>query len=144
MDVKDEKIIKVLREDSSLSIRSIARKTSIPMTTVHKRIRKLRAEGIIKRYTIELDNDKVGRKIGAYIMISVDLKLLKERNKTQYTLVKEIGRIAGVEKVDIVAGGTDMIAYVRMKDVRELDEVLLGKIQLLEGIINTETLIVIH
>ncbi len=144
MDVKDEKIIKVLREDSSLSIRSIARKTSIPMTTVHKRIRKLRAEGIIKRYTIELDNDKVGRKIGAYIMISVDLKLLKERNKTQYTLVKEIGRIAGVEKADIVAGGTDMIAYVRMKDVRELDEVLLGKIQLLEGIINTETLIVIH
>jgi len=144
MDVKDEKIIKVLREDSSLSIRSIARKTSIPMTTVHKRIRKLRAEGIIKRYTIELDNDKVGRKIGAYIMISVDLKLLKERNKTQYTLVKEIGRIAGVEKADIVAGGTDMIAYVRVKDVRELDELILGKIQLLEGIINTETLIVIH
>ncbi len=144
MDEKDEKIIKLLKEDGSLSIRSIARKTAIPMTTVHKRIRKLRREGIIKRYTIELDNDKIGKKIGAYVMISVDLKLLKERNRTQYILAKEIGRIAGVERVDIVVGGTDMMAYVRVKDVQELDELILGKIQHIEGIVNTETLIVIH
>ncbi len=144
MDEKDEKIIKTLREDSSLSVRMIAKKTSIPMTTVHKRIKKLRAEGIIKRYTIELDNEKVGKRIGAYIMISVDLKLLKERSKNQYVLAEEVGRIPGVEKVDIVAGGTDLIAYVRVKDVKELDEILLGKIQHIEGIVNTETLIVIH
>jgi DNA-binding Lrp family transcriptional regulator len=144
MDGKDEKIIKALKEDSSLSVRMIARRTSIPMTTVHKRIKKLRAEGIIKRYTIELDNDKVGKKIGAYIMISVDLKLLKEKDRTQYVLAKEIERISGVEKADIVVGSTDMIAYVRVKDVRELDEMLLGKIQNIEGIINTETMIVIH
>jgi DNA-binding Lrp family transcriptional regulator len=144
MDEKDRKIIKALREDSSLSVRLIARKTAIPMTTVHKRIRKLKREGIIKRYTIELDNDKVGKKIGAYIMISVDLKLLKEKSKNQYILAEEVGKISGVEKVEIVAGSTDMIAYVRVKDVRELDETLLGKIQNIAGIVNTETVIVIH
>lgn len=144
MDEKDRQIIEVLKENSSLSIRAIAKRTAIPMTTVYKRINKLKREKVIERFTVELNHDKMGKSIGAYILISVDLKLLKEKNKTQHNLAREVERITGVEKVDIVVGGTDMIGYIRVKDVKELDEILLGRIQLTEGIINTQTLIIIH
>jgi DNA-binding Lrp family transcriptional regulator len=46
--------------------------------------------------------------------------------------------------VDIVTGGTDLVAIIRVKDVEEFDKVLLGKLQLLEGIDKTQSLTVIH
>jgi DNA-binding Lrp family transcriptional regulator len=49
-----------------------------------------------------------------------------------------------VERADIVSGGTDIVALVRVKDVKEFDHVLLEKIQMIEGIEKTQSLIVIH
>lgn len=47
-------------------------------------------------------------------------------------------------KTHIVSGGTDIVAIVRVKDVDEFDHALLGKIQSIEGIDKTQSLIVIH
>ena len=99
---------------------------------------------IIERFTIDLNYEKIGKALAAYILVTVDLKSLKEKNKTQYDVAKELKRVPCVEKVDIVIGGADMIASLRVRDIRELDEILLGKIQLIDGIVNTQTLTVIH
>ncbi len=49
-----------------------------------------------------------------------------------------------MERVDIVSGGTDLVAMIRVKDVAEFDQVLLTKLQRIEGIDKTQSLIVIH
>jgi len=144
MDKKDLEIIEVLKRHSDYTTRQIAKKTLLPITTIHNRIRKLKEEGIIKRFTIELDHKKVGNSFVVYILVSANLPLLKQKKKTQYDLADELGKFAFIEKVDIVSGGTDLVAIVRVKDVEEFDKVLLGKIQLIEGIDNTQSLIVIH
>lgn len=144
MDEKDKKIIEILKEDSSLTTRQISRKTNIPITTVHKRIRKLKENKIVKRFTVELDNKKLGKDIAAYVLISADLKVLKQKNKTQYDILKELKKLDCTEKAHVVTGGSDLVAFVRVNDVEELDKILLGKIQKIEGISNTQTLIVIH
>lgn len=144
MDEKDKKIIGILKDNSRLSTREISKKTGIPITTVHKRIRKLKEKKIIKKFTVELDNKQIGKNISAYVLVSADLKLLKQKNKTQYDVLKELKRIDCVEKADIVVGISDIAAFVRAKDVEELDKILLGKIQNIEGVSNTQTLIVIH
>ena len=46
--------------------------------------------------------------------------------------------------MDHVSGGTDLIAMIRVKDVSEFDKILLGKLQRIEGIEKTQSLIVIH
>jgi len=98
----------------------------------------------IKRFTIELDNQKIEKEFSAYILISADLQILKQKKKTQYDLAEEIKRSYFVDKVSIVSGGTDLIALIRVKDVNEFDEVLLGKLQKIDGIEKTQSLIVIH
>jgi DNA-binding Lrp family transcriptional regulator len=40
-DQKDKKILQIFKESSNLTTSRIAKKTSIPVTTVHNRIRKL-------------------------------------------------------------------------------------------------------
>ena len=144
MDDKDKQIIELLEQDSSQSTREISKKTRIPITTVHKRIKKLEAEKIIKRYTIELDYEKIGREISAYMLISADLKLLKELDKEQFDVAHELDKIPEVETVDVVVGGADIVLFVRAKNIKHLDKVLFHKVQKIEGIINTQTLMVMH
>jgi len=144
LDDKDWKIIEVLKEHADYTTRQIAKKTLLPVTTVHNRIRKLREEKVIRRYTVDLDNKKIGKSFVAYILISANLSLLKQKKMSQYDLAEQIKRFEFVERVDIVSGGTDLVAIIRVKDVEEFDKILLGKLQLLEGIDKTQSLTVIH
>ena len=67
LDNKDLAIIEVLKHNSNFSTQQISKKTGIPISTVHNRIRKLEKSGIIKEYTILLDNKKIGKPIAASI-----------------------------------------------------------------------------
>ena len=71
LDNKDLKILEVLKVNSRLSTQKIAKKTLIPITTVHNRMKKLEKEGIIKGYTVILDYKKLGKPILSFILISV-------------------------------------------------------------------------
>ena len=144
MDEKDLKILEILKEHGDYTTRQIAKKTLLPPTTIHNRIRKLKEEGIIKRFTVQLDDEKVGKGFMAYVLISADIGALKQKHKTQYDLVSELRKFDFVERADVVAGGTDLVTIIRVKDVAEFDKVLLGKIQLIEGVDKTQSLIVIH
>lgn len=144
MDGKDKKILEMLQEHSEYTTRQIAKKTLLPTTTIHNRIRKLKQEGIIKKFTVDLDYSKLDKGFVVYLLISANIEILKEKKKTQYDLAKELKKFYFIENVDIVAGGTDLVAIIRVKDVDEYDKVLLGKIQMIEGIKNTQSLIVLH
>ena len=144
IDDKDKKILEILKEHGDYTTRQIAKKTLLPITTVHNRVKKLKKEGFIKRFTIEPDYGKLERNFVAYILVSANISLLKEKKKSQYDLVQELKRFYFVERADIVSGGTDLVVIVRVKDVEEFDRCLLTKLQLVEGIEKTQSLIVIH
>ncbi|HLC71529.1 MAG TPA: Lrp/AsnC family transcriptional regulator [Candidatus Nanoarchaeia archaeon] len=144
LDETDWKVLEVLQEHAEYSTTQISKKTGLPRTTIHNRIKKLKQEGIIKKFTVKLDSSKVGKGFVAYVLISANLPTLKQKKKTQYDLAEEIRKFWFVERVDIVSGGTDLVAIIRVKDVEEFDKILLGKLQLVEGIDKTQSLIVIH
>ena len=143
LDEKDWQILALLQDHGEYTTREIAKKAGLPITTVHTRIKKLQEQKVIRKFTVELDSAKIGRGFAAYVLIHADLHVLKQRKKSQHDLAMEIRKIPSVERVDIVSGDTDLIAFVRVRDVDEFDEVLLGKLQLIEGIVKTQSLIVI-
>ncbi len=144
IDEKDLKIISILKEHGDYTTRQIAKKTSMPITTVHHRIKRLKQEKVIKRFTIDIDYNSLDQGFLAYILISVNLPLLKEKKKSQNSIANEIKKFYFVERADIVSGGTDLVALIRVKDVKEFDHVLFNKIQQIEGIEKTQSLIVIY
>ncbi len=143
MDEKDELILAALKADGSLTTRQISKKTSIPITTVHKRILKLKESGIIKRFTVVVDNKKIGLDFAAIILVSCDYKALRELKKDQHQLAEEIRNMPEVESVDIVTGVIDMLVKVRMRNVEQFDSFLLRKMQKLPGVDRTQSLVVI-
>ena len=144
MDDKDKKILDVLKENSKLSTQQISKKISIPITTVHHRMKKLEEEGIIKKYTVVLDYKKIGKPISAYVLINVDYKLLKQIKKTQDELTKKLKLHHSVEEASRITGGTDLIIKIRVKDVDELDDFVTTYLRNVDGIDKTQTMVILN
>lgn len=143
MDEKDEKILELLKENSKLTTQQISKKILIPITTVHNRIKKLEKNGIIKKYTLEIDNKKIGKNITAYIHIVVDYKLLKGIKMSQLELANKIKQNEYVEEAAMVTGGTDIIIKMRAKNVDELNYFVTKYLRNIDGIEKTQTTIVL-
>jgi DNA-binding Lrp family transcriptional regulator len=144
IDAKDLRILQLLKESGDLTVRQVAARTLLPITTVHNRIRRMKKLGIIKRFTIEVDNRKVGKSISAYVLAKADSKYLKGFRKTQHDLVKDLKRFDFVEKADIVTGNIDIIMLIRVKDIDELDKIIIEKLRDVQGIESTETLVILR
>ena len=105
IDEKDYAILEVLKENSGLSIQKIAKKTGIPIATVHNRIKKLKQEGIIERYTIVIDKAKLGRKMTAHVLI-------KTTPKSDHIVLLEKIMKHELEKIVQDYSGISLIIYV--------------------------------
>lgn len=141
LDDKDMKILDMLKEDSSLSTGKISKRTMIPITTVHNRIKKMTSEGIIRSYTIEVDKKKLGKNIFSFILIKVDHNVLKSKGMTQLDLARKLNSIDCVDEVNIVAGATDIIVKISVKDIEELNDFIMNRLAELKGIESTSTMI---
>ena len=120
MDEKDIKIIKILKENSRASIRNIAKSTEIRPSTVHNRIKKFKDEGIIEKFTIDTNDDKVGEGFVVFMLISgTPEKYLDNRFKNNLN-IKEIYGITGEYDLLIKAKFKDMMEFNRfLIDFRE-------------------------
>jgi Lrp/AsnC family transcriptional regulator, leucine-responsive regulatory protein len=144
MDSKDRRIIQILQEDGDLSTRQIAKKAQLPITTVHNRVKKLKQQKVIKRFTIDVDEKKIGQSFTSHLLISVNLAYLKKAKKTKLDIANALRGFKFTERADLVAGSSDIMATIRVTDVVEFDKVLSHQIQMIDGVRTTESLIVIN
>ncbi len=83
---KDLSILNELLKNSRSSFIQLSKATNIADTTIHFRVNKLKELDVIKRFTVELDLDKVGLqhkaliifKIGRHIFEEMSIKRAKE------------------------------------------------------------------
>lgn len=135
IDEKDRLILDTLKANSSLSMQMIAKKTGIPVATVHHRIKKLRAGGIIKRYTIDIDEAKLGRKMVVHVLI-------KATPKSDHTaLLEKLMAHEWVVDGSVITGAFDIIIKVRLADVEALDQFVLKFMRTFDEIAETQTMI---
>ena len=100
LDAVDRKILSELQKDASRSLDDIAKTIGASKTPVWNRIKKLRAAGVIKRTTVELDAEALGFDACFFVLIRTSehesdwpekfITALKNR-----TEVREAHRLAG-------------------------------------------------
>ena len=139
IDEKDIKILEVLEENSNLSTHKISKKTSIPITTVNNRIKKLKKEHIIKKFTIEADKVKLGYSLSAYILILVSLEELKRHGMKTKDLLNQIKKSSFVESADTVSGDVDIIVKLHAVGINELNDYVVNVLSDYKGVEKTKT-----
>ena len=136
IDETDERIIEELKKDSRQSTADISRRTGIARMTVHERIRRLKEKGVIRKFSIGLDQAKLGRPTTALLLVSYS----PGHKLPQQKLAEKIAKLPGVYAVHIIAGEWDMLVKVRGASVEEIGKLVVNRIRELEGVYKTFTM----
>ncbi len=113
IDEIDRKILKEYSKDARLSFREIANRINVAVGTVLSRTKKMEKDGVIKDYTVLLNNDKLGYPLTAVTEVTVSKgKLLQVEN--------EIAKLASTCVVYDVTGLPDVIVIGKYKNKSEL------------------------
>jgi DNA-binding Lrp family transcriptional regulator len=115
LDETDVKILKALTLDARLSSRQIARQCGVSIGTALSRIKKMEAEGIIKGYSVLLDQEKLGYELTVVTEITVSKGRLLE-------MENEIARIPNVCCVYDLTGLADAAIIAKFKNREELSK----------------------
>ena len=67
LDSNDLKLIELLKQDSRASVTSLADKLGVARVTTHDRMVRLKREGVIRRYTVDIDAKAWGYDLRAFI-----------------------------------------------------------------------------
>lgn len=116
MDNKDSAILLLLKENSRYSVREIAKKTGIRPSTVHQRITKLKEEGVIERFTVKLDNNKVAEGFIVFMYV---------KTKPSINLDSKIINNSHVKEVFGITGEYDILIKMKFKDVNEFNDFII-------------------
>jgi Lrp/AsnC family transcriptional regulator, regulator for asnA, asnC and gidA len=138
-DLLDEinlKIIDILSRDSSTRFVEIARKIGISDATVHMRVRRLMATRIIRKFTISVNNCRIGYNHLAFMGINVEPGFAEE-------VVLGLSNVETVLEIHEMHGRFDLILKIRAKDLDEMRDVVVNKIRTLPHILEIELMTVL-
>jgi Lrp/AsnC family transcriptional regulator for asnA, asnC and gidA len=135
IDNTDIQILNILMENAFTPYTEIGKKLFISAGTVHVRMNKLEKLGIVRPPQLQLDLTKLGMDITAFIGIYL------VRSDMYDKVVTQLKKIDEVLSCNYTTGNYSLFLKMVCRDTQHLRIVLHDKIQKIEGISRTETLI---
>ncbi len=135
IDNTDIQILNTLMENAFTPYTEIGKKLFISAGTVHVRMNKLEKLGIVRPPQLQLDLTKLGMDITAFIGIYL------VRSDMYDKVVTQLKKIDEVLSCNYTTGNYSLFLKMVCRDTQHLRVVLHDKIQKIDGISRTETLI---
>lgn len=135
IDETDYKILRILLEDAKLSYQEIGEQVSLSQGAVHARVKKLENAGIITGSSIKIDVKRLGWDISAFLGIYLD------KPEHYDTAKSELMQIPEIVSINYTTGNYSIFVKLVCRDTDHLRDVLSNRIQKLQGVQRTETII---
>ena len=136
LDTLDRKIIDELSKNSRQSLRKIAKKLGVAISTVSARIEKLQKADIIKSFTTKLNYDKLGYDLTAVINVRMNHGIFIDENH-------KIAKLNNACTIYNTAGSNDVLIIGKFRNRGELGE-FIKSVQKQEGVDRTHTSLVLE
>jgi len=134
IDAIDLKILAELQKDANISVPKLSKKINVNPSVVYSRIKRLTKRQLIKRFTIEVNDDALGYNVSAIIGLNIDSKVREQ-------ILEEMLRMEGIRDVYEVTGRFDLLVRVKAKSLEDLHSTVSAKMGKLNGVNHTETFI---
>lgn len=132
LDNVDSKILDLLQNDAQLSNLELSKRVNLSAPAVHARIKRLEAEGYIKKQVAILSHEKLGFDLLCFVFMSTNLHLAEKLESLEKTLES----MEEVLECHCLTGEYDYLLKVACKDrkglemfIRRLNELGITKIQ---------------
>ena len=134
IDDLDLKILSELSKDASISVPRLSKKININSSVVYSRIKRLVKRGLIKKFTIVINDEALGFNVKALTGITMDSKL-------RDNVLGELFKSPEVREVAEVTGRFDVLVTMTARSLDEMHQIISEKVGRIEGVQKTETFI---
>ncbi|WP_114766761.1 Lrp/AsnC family transcriptional regulator [Vibrio rhodolitus] len=120
MDQFDEKILTLLKQDARLSVSELAKQVNLSRSAVTARIKKLEKQGTILGYHANVASNDNAVVIKAYLALKFDTSSSTHHCESYAAQIYEI---EGVKWSHAISGETDMMLYVEVSTMEQLNSI---------------------
>lgn len=136
LDEVNLRILDILGRDASRPFVEIAKELEISDATVHIRVRRLLAAGILRKFTIATDNVLLGYDHLAFIGININEGSADE-------VIASLSQFDEILELHEIYGQFDLLLKIRAKSLEELREIVANKIGKVPQITEAELMTVL-
>ncbi len=136
LDDTDRAILDILQANARTPFSEIARQIDMSSATVHDRVNRMEAAGVIEGYHAQVDPKAVGMGISAIVGLRV------EQGREQDTL-ERLTDIEGVQQVHLTTGEWDVMMRVYAEDADALRALMFDQIAQMDGFARSQTMVIL-
>jgi Lrp/AsnC family transcriptional regulator, leucine-responsive regulatory protein len=140
LDSFDISLLAALQRDAHATHQQIGEQVHLSASQVSRRVQRLQAAGIIRRYVALLEPQAVGLGVRAVSYVT----LTRHSGDEGLTFEREIGDIAEVLECYAVAGESDYILQIVAADLNVLSEQVLRRLTRIQGVGSIRSNIVLN
>lgn len=135
MDNIDRTILDKIQEDGTATYAEIGAAAGLSASGVNDRLKRLRADGTIRRMTAEVDPDAIGLGLLAFVLVAVSHPSHEQGFREAMKVVPEI------LECHHVTGDFSYLLKLRLRNTAHLEHLLMNRLKPLAGVSRTQTLI---
>ncbi|RLJ41220.1 AsnC family transcriptional regulator [Litoreibacter meonggei] len=131
MDTTDQKLVALLKQDGRASVTTLAGILEVSRVTVQTRLDRMRRDGTIRRFTIELGQVGFDDLIHAIMMIEV-------KGAQTASVIRQLKRMPEIVDLHTTNGVWDLVAQIETVSLPDFDRVL-RQVREVQGVTGSET-----
>ncbi|MFI7587951.1 Lrp/AsnC family transcriptional regulator [Spongisporangium articulatum] len=133
LDRLDARILLALDDDPEATVLSLARELGVARNTVHARLRRLNASGVVRGFSHRVSPEALGYGLTAFVAVAV-------AQSSAGPATEQLARIPEVVEVHATTGEADLLARVVAKDTADLYRIT-ARMLAVDGVIRSDTTI---
>ncbi|GAD80473.1 transcriptional regulator AsnC [Vibrio ezurae] len=135
LDQLDKDILKTLMEDARTPYAEMGKRFNVSPATIHVRIEKMRAAEVIERTEVVVNTKKLGYDVCCFIGINLNAA------KDYHSALEKLNALDEVVEAYYTTGAYSIFVKLMCRTIEELQHVLINKLQAIDEVQSTETLI---
>ena len=135
LDELDKAILKTLMEDARMPYAEMAKMFAVSPATIHVRIEKMKSASIIRRTEVIVDTKKLGYDVCCFIGINLNAA------RDYHSALEKLNALDEVVEAYYTTGAYNIFVKLMCRSIEELQHVFIDKLQALDEVQSTETLI---
>lgn len=135
IDNLDKKILSILSKNARIPFKDVAAECGVSRAAIHQRVQHLIAGGVITGSGFDVNPKSVGYSTCTYVGINL------ERGSMYKDVVQQLLTIPEIVECHFTTGSYTMLLKVYARENEHLMDLLNNKMQMIPGVVSTETLI---
>jgi len=140
LDLIDSRILRELQGNGRISIQDLSARVGLSATPCARRVRLLEETGIIRQYSAQVDEMKVGFGFSVFVSVQLDRQI----DDRLLNFEKAIGLLPEVVDCWLMTGNRDYLLRVAVVDLVEFERFLTGRLTKIDGVASIESSIPIR